>query len=86
MPIYEYRCQVCQAVTEELAARPTGPVARRRCEKCGGEALPMISMPKPQTWAPLFLEHVCPGGKTFETKQKLKDYCRDNGLASNALL
>ena len=73
-------------MTEELAARPTGPVARQRCEKCGGEALPMISMPKPQVWAPLFLEHVCQGGKTFSTKQELKDYCKEHGLASNALL
>jgi hypothetical protein len=46
----------------------------------------MISMPKVQTWAPLFLEHVCKGGKTFETKQELKNYCKDHGLASNALL
>jgi len=73
-------------VTEELAARPVGPAAQRRCEACGGRAVPMVSRSKPQTWAPLWLEHVCPGGKTFETKRELKDYCKEHGLASNALL
>jgi len=86
MPIYEYRCRECQAITEELAARPVGPRARLRCEKCGKTALPIVSTPRAQTWNPLFLEHVCKGGKIFETKQSLKDYCRENGLASNALL
>ena len=73
-------------MTEELAVRPVGPVAQRRCDACGGTALPVISLPKPQVWSPLFLEHVCKGGKTFETKRALKDYCKDHGLASNALL
>jgi len=86
MPIYEYQCQECQAVTEELAAKPVGPRVQRRCDACGGTATPIVSQMRAQTWKPLFLEHVCPEGKLFETKQSLKDYCRDNGLESNALL
>jgi len=86
MPIYEYQCQECKAVQEELVPRPTGPAVQRRCEKCGGTAVPIVSCGTPQVWRPLFLEHVCPGGKMFETKRKLKDYCKEHGLASNALL
>ena len=48
--------------------------------------MPIVSCSRVQTWQPLFLEHVCPKGKLFETKQSLKGYCRDNGLESNALL
>ena len=86
MPIYEYQCLECKAVTEELAAKPVGPAAQRVCSKCGGTAMPIVSCSRVQTWQPLFLEHVCPKGKLFETKQSLKGYCRDNGLESNALL
>ena len=38
------------------------------------------------TWAPLFLEHVSHEGKLFETKKSLRAYCKEHGLASNALL
>ena len=86
MPIYEYQCQECKAVQEELAPRPTGPRPAVVCEVCSGRATPIVSRGTPQVWSPLYLEHVCPGGKTFNTKRELKNYCRDHGLASNALL
>ena len=86
MPIYEYQCQECGETQEELVPRPVGPRDRLRCRVCGGDAPPTVSRPRVQTWKPLFLEHVCPEGKLFETKRALKDYCREHGLESNALL
>lgn len=46
----------------------------------------MVPRPRVQTWEPLFLENVSHEGKTFYTKQELKDYCRDNKIESGALL
>ena len=46
----------------------------------------MVQSPQVQTWTPLFLEHVSHEGKYFPTKASLKQHCRENGVASNALL
>ena len=49
MPLYEYRCVRCKAVTGYLrpAARRNEPAT---CPDCGAEAERIIS--KPQKWAP----------------------------------
>ena len=46
----------------------------------------VISIPIAHVWKPLFLEHVSKEGKLFETKQSLKDYCKKEHIASNALM
>ncbi len=44
MPLYEYRCRTCGAVTTAL--RSTGDAAApARCEACGGEAQRIVSRP-----------------------------------------
>lgn len=44
MPLYEYRCNTCHAVTTALRSADDGgaPVA---CETCGGEAVRILSRP-----------------------------------------
>ena len=44
MPIYEYRCQTCTALTTALrsSSNATDPV---RCEHCGAEAHRILSRP-----------------------------------------
>ena len=44
MPLYEYRCSICQAVTTALrsAEECSASVA---CEACGGEAVRILSRP-----------------------------------------
>jgi len=62
-----------------------GPAKTTKCG-CGGRARLMVQSPQVQTWTPLFLEHVSHEGKYFPTKASLKQHCRENGVASNALL
>ena len=44
MPIYEYRCRLCNAVTSQLASMNAIP-AEVACERCGGVATRIVSRP-----------------------------------------
>ena len=44
MPIYEYRCRQCQAVTGKLASIREIPTDVR-CERCGERATRIVSRP-----------------------------------------
>ena len=44
MPIYEYRCRLCNAVTGQLASISAIP-AEVACERCGGRATRIVSRP-----------------------------------------
>ena len=47
MPIYEYRCEKCDAVTGHLASIRAIP-ATVLCEQCGGQAARIVSRPSIQ--------------------------------------
>ena len=47
MPIYEYRCEKCDAVTGHLASIRAIP-ATVVCEKCGARAMRIVSRPSIQ--------------------------------------
>jgi putative FmdB family regulatory protein len=42
VPIYEYQCQKCSKVTEELAKFSDPP--RRKCPHCGGKVEKLMSL------------------------------------------
>jgi len=43
MPIYEYRCESCDAVIEKLQHFSDPPLTK--CEKCGGALVRLVSPP-----------------------------------------
>lgn len=47
MPIYEYRCEKCDAVTGHLASIRAIP-ATVVCEQCGAQAMRIVSRPSIQ--------------------------------------
>ena len=68
-------------------SRPVGPNPDGIvCEVCGARADPVVQRSRVQTWSPLFLHNVSHEGKLFNTKQELKQYCREHKLESGALL
>lgn len=44
MPLYEYRCTACRAITTALRST-TDAAAAVRCESCGAEATRILSRP-----------------------------------------
>ena len=46
----------------------------------------VISRFSPEVWGPMTLDHIADQPMTFSNKKELRDYCREKGLESSALL
>lgn len=66
MPVYEYRCEQCGAVTDFLVQRMGASPDDPKCEKCGGTSLQRvtssISVGKSQPERPCASPSSCPTG------------------------
>jgi putative FmdB family regulatory protein len=67
MPLYEYRCSACQAMTEVIQGSNDDPLTV--CESCGGELRKQVSSPafhlKGSGW--YASDYGKPGGKKEES-------------------
>jgi len=85
MPLYEYKCDQCDTIVEELRSMKDCNKINR-CLECGEKRYLIISKATPRIWKPLTLDHIADEPMTFYSENQLRSYCRKHGLASAALL
>ena len=86
MPLFDYMCEKCgDNVENEFVHKHDDSV---KCEHCN-VAMIKIFPSKVNVYSfpadGIYLEHVSPEGKTFHTKQEMKDYAKENKLELGAL-
>jgi len=85
MPIYEYECPECGAITEDIC-----PMSGRKdiitCNECGGDAKRTMSFrgivnPDAPNWLGSACELLVPDGERRpETRAEYNRYLSDNGI------
>ena len=85
MPIYKFKCPQCKRVDDDVFTKTWDE--EHRCKACNVamEKVPCSFSPDVFPAEGIFLEHVSPEGKTFYSKQEMRDYARDNDLELGAL-
>lgn len=85
MPIFDYQCPRCGAYRNVLVQRYDTLV---QCNTCLISMNKRPSVPNMHLFpiGGIHLKHVCPGGKTFHSKNEMKQYARENDLDLGALL
>lgn len=89
MPLYDVKCSRCDRVEEVFNPTPISASAHKvRCPDCNSLMQRQISIPRRDSWPEdgIVLEHVERDPKHFPTKQSLKEYCKQKGYSSGALL
>ena len=85
MPLYQYKCITCGLESDEYRS-----IEKRNdngtCSMCEGKTKKVFAQGKIHVWEPITLEHIATTPMTFDSKNKLRKYCRKNGLESGALL
>jgi putative FmdB family regulatory protein len=80
MPIYQYKCKKCGEEFEKF--QHIDDRYETKC-KCGGDTKILI---KPQknfgihVWIPYMEENICHQPVMVESKQHLKDLCKEHGV------
>lgn len=86
MPIFDYRCSKCGHVIRDVLV----PVYKEPvdCIRCACVMYKLPAVPNMHLFPidGVHLKHVCPGGKTFHSKNEMKQYARENNLDLGALL
>ncbi len=96
MPVYQYKCQQCNSLVEELRQVSQMDNDLPHCPQCGKEMVRIIApfCSRGDGFGirgdePITLEHINVEGEgplTFNRKSDLRRYCRKHGLSSGALL
>lgn len=87
MPIYDYKCPSCKKVKKDILVTDRKEVIK--CAQCHENMKRLFPNRFSNHTFPnggIFLEHVSPTGKTFHSKQEMKDYAKKNNLELGALL
>lgn len=90
MPVYDYKCSKCNRTIEVFVQRRDVAVAVLCLGKsgCGGTMTQLPAIPNMHLFPEggIHLKHVCPGGKTFHSKNEMRKYAVENNLELGALL
>ncbi len=84
MPTYSYQCQKCDFIQDEF--RWLRDRNRRLVCPCGGGMKRVFTGSMIEVWKPIVLDHIADQPMMFDSKRKLQQYCKKNGLSSGALL
>lgn len=86
MPIFDYQCDVCGTILKDVFVRSWDD--DMRCLECSGTMTKLPAIPNMHLFPEdgIHLKHVCPGGKTFHSRNEMKKYARDNNVELGALL
>ena len=85
MPIFDYHCPRCNKTEEHFVWNYDDLV---QCSACLISMSKMPAVPNMHLFPEggIHLKHVCAGGKTFYSKNEMKQYARDNDVELGALL
>jgi len=85
MPVFDYQCPRCLTTEERFVHRHDDLV---QCTKCLISMNKLACVPAIHTMPleGIHLKHVCPGGKTFHSKNEMKAYAKKHNLELGALL
>ena len=85
MPIFDYQCPRCLRIENHIVCRYDDLV---QCAKCLISMTKLPAVPNMHLFPEggIHLKHVCAGGKTFHSKNEMKQYARDNNMDLGALL
>lgn len=85
MPIYDFKCSSCDATRSDVFTKSWEELIY--CTSCGQvmKKTPSIFVADTFPSDGIHLEHVCPEGKTFHSKQEMRKYAKDNDLELGAL-
>ncbi len=86
MPIFDYQCNVCESIIKDVFVYSWKDVLD--CKNCGGSMTKLCCVPQMHIIPTdgIHLKHVCPGGKTFHSKNEMKRYAKKHDLELGALL
>lgn len=83
MPIYEYECEQCDAITEVFKVKPD-PDEEAPCAFCGEDAQLAISVPAMQPddmWNGHFSISL---GRHFNSRREYNDHCKRHGFEQSS--
>ena len=85
MPIFDYQCPRCNKTEEHFVRKHDDLV---QCPDCLVSMNRLPAVPNMHLFPEegIHLKHVCPGGKTFHSKNEMKKYAKENNLELGALL
>ncbi len=86
MPIFDYKCEKCGHVKQDVFVRSWNePVD---CVRCACVMTKLCCVPQMHLIPieGIHLKNVCPGGKTFHSKREMQKYAKKNNLELGALL
>lgn len=92
MPMYDVQCSHCQHKTEVYSPKPVSAEELRSsqaCPNCLNNFLDkLVSSPRRDSWPTdgVVLEHVAERPMRFKTRKQLRDFCKEKGFSSGALL
>ena len=88
MPIFDYRCVRCGAVRKDVLIRAGACNDIGVWCKCGSDMFKMPAVPNMHLFpiGGIHLKHVEPGGKTFYSKNEMKQYAKKQNMELGALL
>ena len=92
MPMYEVRCSHCLKEDEVYSPKALSAEelqAQVPCPHCLNNFLSkQISRPRRDSWPEdgVVLEHVAERPKRFRTRSELRNFCKEHGFSSGALL
>ena len=88
MPIFDYKCPACSAVRKDVLIRAGDYSDIGVWCKCGASMFKMPAVPNMHLFpiGGIHLKHVCPGGRTFYSKNEMKQYAKKHDMDLGALL
>ncbi len=86
MPIFDYKCSQCGHEYKDVFVHHWDSF--QWCVKCGSQMTKLYCVPNMHLFpiGGVHLKNVCPGGKTFHSKNEMKKYARKHDLELGALL
>ncbi len=89
MPVYEYECQRCGRIVENVS-RINERLETVQCDKCSGIARRIISLAAvhddhPVWITPRLSESLCSeGDRPIESRADLSAHCKEHGIVENS--
>ena len=79
MPTYDTKCANCQRVERNVVHKSDEPSPP--CIECGGVTEHVwLAAPRTHIFHSGWYEHLSPEPLYFDSRSRLKDYCKENGL------
>lgn len=84
MPLYEYKCDYCSSITEEIFPVNDKPDFIG-CKQCGGISYPIISIPGKDWFRPFWHNDIDINPVYIKSKKHLRDICKEKGFYAKCL-